>query len=150
MSIKLILISLLAVPRQYTGASERSNTYPQPPGAQLAASKTTRKGPMCINVKHANTPLTCVTPAEGPKKIMENTKRTYPSSQNKGHQNPIQCTHYLRNDCLSSAKQSLSEESALRSVGIALSKYGSSNAKEVLTEVMRPLSPQKRTPLLRW
>jgi len=49
-----------------------------------------------------------------------------------------------------SAKQSLSKESALRSVGTELSKYWGSNAKEVLKEVILTFSPQKQTPLLRW
>ena len=87
-----------------------------------------------------------MTPSEDPKRLREEKMRTNPPSLKTG----LQCKHCLRNDCQSSPKQSMSEEYALRSVGTALSKYWSSNAKEVLKAVILTLSHQKQTPLLRW
>jgi len=69
-----------------------------------------------------------MTPSKDPKRLREEKIRTHPPSLKTG----LQCKHCLRNDCQSSPKQSMSEEYALRSVGTALSKYWSSNAKEVL------------------
>jgi len=69
-----------------------------------------------------------MTPSKDPKRLREEKIRTHPPSLKTG----LQCKHCLRNDCQWSPKQSMSEEYALRSVGTALSKYWSSNAKEVL------------------
>jgi len=88
-----------------------------------------------------------MTPSKDPKRLREEKIRTHPPSLKTG----LQCKHCLRNDCQSlSPRQSMSEEYALQSVGNALSKYWSSNAKGVLKEVILTLSHQKQTPLLSW